>query len=618
MSSELNIQAAPIAEQLASASLWDGLFSADASVFSKTWLSLTLEQLGGVKVGLVFGIPISGLQLQLLASTPSSIDVSQYRAILEAVLENPVADIHHLNGDSKVPVLCYPIAVGETVEALVLIEPGAVAGTELRQVMRKLQWAVGQLESFFIRRVLHSQEARTTRIVSSLELALTALDQDTLLGAAQALCTEIAVRLEAERVSLGLVEGKHCKVLAMSHTAQFAAESNYSRLLAAAMDEAIDQNNLVLLPNNLGRDSAPVTWVNRELQSASDAAGLCTVPFQHGEDFAGAIVIELRDASALDAGAMAVIEVSTAMMAPVLRLYQINERSIAKRAKLALDTQLGKLIGPRYVVFKAISSILLLSLIFSFLYKGEFRVTADATLEGRELRAAVTPFDGYIDEALRRAGDVVEAGAVLAVLDDGEIVLELNKWRAKQQQNLRRLREAKAEQNNADVRVVQAQLDEASAEIELLESKVEKTRILAPFAGYIVSGDLSESLGAPVERGEVLFELAPLEEFRVIARVDERDIKYLQVGQPGQLSLKGGPEDTLDIEVTRITPVADVRDGINAFEIEAALLNETDIPGLLPGMEGVVKVSVGQEPIIWIWTHRLLEWLRMWLWSWWP
>ena len=33
---------------------------------------------------------------------------------------------------------------------------------------------------------------------------------------------------------------------------------------------------------------------------------------------------------------------------------------------------------------------------------------------------------------------------------------------------------------------------------------------MAPIPGVIVSGDLSQAIGAPVERGQVLFELAPL------------------------------------------------------------------------------------------------------------
>jgi hypothetical protein len=44
-----------------------------------------------------------------------------------------------------------------------------------------------------------------------------------------------------------------------------------------------------------------------------------------------------------------------------------------------------------------------------------------------------------------------------------------------------------------------------------VEEHLERAQLRAPFESLIVSGDLSQSIGAPVERGKVLFEVAPLE-----------------------------------------------------------------------------------------------------------
>ena len=40
-------------------------------------------------------------------------------------------------------------------------------------------------------------------------------------------------------------------------------------------------------------------------------------------------------------------------------------------------------------------------------------------------------------------------------------------------------------------------------------------------------------LGSPVEKGKVLFEIAPLDAYRLIVHVDERDIRYVAAGQSG-------------------------------------------------------------------------------------
>ena len=35
-------------------------------------------------------------------------------------------------------------------------------------------------------------------------------------------------------------------------------------------------------------------------------------------------------------------------------------------------------------------------------------------------------------------------------------------------------------------------------------------------------------------------------------------------------------------------------------------------------MEGVAKTNAGQRLLIWVWTHKLLTWARITLWTWWP
>jgi len=132
----------------------------------------------------------------------------------------------------------------------------------------------------------------------------------------------------------------------------------------------------------------------------------------------------------------------------------------------------------------------------------------------------------------------------------------------------------------------------------------------------IVKGDLSQSLGAPVERGNVLFELAPLDTYRVILKVDERDIVNVKVGQPGQLVLSSMPHDKLPMAIEKITPVSVVEEGRNLFRVEAVVKGGTE--KLRPGMDGVGKIEVDERKLIWIWTYKIVHWVRMWFWTWWP
>ena len=76
------------------------------------------------------------------------------------------------------------------------------------------------------------------------------------------------------------------------------------------------------------------------------------------------------------------------------------------------------------------------------------------------------------------------------------------------------------------------------------------------------------------------------------------------------------PGEPLPFVVEKVTPVAETAAAGNTFRVEAVL--NSSAAQLRPGMEGVGKVAIGQRNLFWIWTHRLVEWLRLSTWSWIP
>jgi multidrug efflux pump subunit AcrA (membrane-fusion protein) len=159
-------------------------------------------------------------------------------------------------------------------------------------------------------------------------------------------------------------------------------------------------------------------------------------------------------------------------------------------------------------------------------------------------------------------------------------------------------------------------MQETQAQLALVEDKLARASITAPFRGVVVSGDLRQMLGSPVEKGKILFEIAPLEAFRVILQVDERDISYLAAGQSGTLVLTGLSGSALPFSVKKVTPVATASEGRNHFRVEADV---HDPPvELRPGMEGIGKVNIDRRSLIAIWTRPLLDWIRITFWKWSP
>ena len=224
---------------------------------------------------------------------------------------------------------------------------------------------------------------------------------------------------------------------------------------------------------------------------------------------------------------------------------------------------------------------------------------------------------GYLSQSGFRAGDTVKKDQIVATLDMTDLRLEKLKWESARAKQQREYSEALARKERSRSRILAAQLEQAEAQLDLIDQQLARMRIRAPFDGLVVSGDLSQALGAPVERGDVLFEIAPLDDFRVMLKMDERDVGEIRPGQTGTLALSAMPSERLPIEVVRLTPISTSEDGLNYFTVET-VLTDTNGHALRPGMEGVGKIEIDERRLIWIWTRKVILWFRLFIWSWTP
>ena len=287
----------------------------------------------------------------------------------------------------------------------------------------------------------------------------------------------------------------------------------------------------------------------------------------------------------------------------------IEDSVIARFRSLFGPNNLGKRITA--------ASALMLILLASF-GSGDYRITAPAGIEGAIQRVIVAPFDGYIAQTHIRAGETVKSGQVMAELDDRKLNLEYQKWRGKRDEYAKHYRKALAGLDHSEARIVQAQLAQADAQLTSLEEQLERTSLVAPFDGLIISGNLDQSLGTPVERGQILFEVAPLDNYRIALQVDGRDMPDIRVGQAGTLVLAAMPGQGIEFSVEKIASITQSKEGAPAFRVEGVISDHEDIHMLRPGMHGIGKVTIGSRNYLWVWTRTMIGWLQLRLWSWLP
>ena len=599
-------------------SLWSHLSdAASTETFAAAWLEIQSKLTGGVACGaVVLGAPDKGPFLPVAYWPDESDATLQLTSLADLVIKERQGAVRkgkqHESGDGEAhDTLAYPLLVDDQLCGVVALEISHRSEEQLRKVMRQLQWGCAWLEVLVRRKTFTARD----RLVSVLELVATCLEHEDYQAAATAFVTELATMLSCERVSIGHKRGSHTRVQAFSHSAEFGKKTNLIRAIGAAMDEAVDQQDAITYPAL--PDSPPrATHAHSELARQYLDGSICTIPLSDNDNSVGAMTLERPSGEKFDARDLEMCKHIGALVGPVLEAKRKDDRWLITKALDSGREQLSKLIGARHVGFKLAAAAITGVVLFLLLAKGEYRVAADATLEGTIQRVVSAPIAGYIEEASARAGDIVKQGALLCTLDDRDLRLEYAKWESQKEERLREYSKALADGDRAQVRILGAQLEQAETQIELLKEQLARTRIVAPFDGMIVTGDLSQSLSAPVERGQVLFEVAPLDSYRVILKVDEREISQLNVGMEGQLALAGLPRERLPMVVEKITPVSVAEDGRNYFRVEARL--DEVLEQLRPGMEGIGKISIDRRSQSWIWTHKIVHWLRLWAWSWWP
>ena len=116
-----------------------------------------------------------------------------------------------------------------------------------------------------------------------------------------------------------------------------------------------------------------------------------------------------------------------------------------------------------------------------------------------------------------------------------------------------------------------------------------------------------------MQAGDVLFELASAKQFRLLLDVDERDAGFIASGQTAELRMASLPEKTWPAELENVLPVAIVEQGSSVFRLPATLLQ--DASELRPGMQGIARIHVGSRSLLWVYTHSLLDRLRLLAWQ---
>lgn len=600
--------------------LWDRLVDeAQGPDFVSAWLTLQCTNIPAVETGLVLFEKADGSALAPVAVWPAgTADLSGLQSLAEEAVNERRGFVRRRDGGGGA-VIAYPLVVDDHVAGLVMLDLAAKGEAAQQKALRDLHWGIGWLDAQILRRRADEDRGRLRRAGFALDMVAAAGEHAKVETAAMAVVNELANRMACDRVSLGLTVGeggdRRIRLVSLSHAAWFRRRTALVMAIENAMEEALDQDASVSHPP-IPSGPRPICVAHRALAEMQGSGAVVTAPMTHRGVAVGALTLERHGRASFSRDDALTAEIVAELVGPLLDLKRRQRRWLTGRLPDLLAAAWRRVFGPRHPTLKIGLLVGAASLAFLVLMPGTIRVTAHAVLEGSEQRAAAAPFAGFVASAPVRAGDVVAQDAVLAELDDKDLRLDQGKWRAEYAQLSQEKRKALAAMDRAEVALVEAKLEQAKAQIDLTTAKLQRARIRTPIAGIVISGDWTQKLGAPVEQGAVMFEVSPLESFRVTLKVEEGDIGLVRPGQTGTLMLAGRADAAIPLTVSRIASVAGVEDGQNLFRVEATL--PPDAQAIRPGMEGVAKIEVGDDRLWWVLGRRLVDWTRLFVFRHWP
>jgi len=253
----------------------------------------------------------------------------------------------------------------------------------------------------------------------------------------------------------------------------------------------------------------------------------------------------------------------------------------------------------------------------------EATVTATGSLKGLDTVEVGAEISGIVKSVSADFNDQVEAGQVLCEIDPAQLAASRNQTQAQlvaaqaelgnrkataeearltaqrsqalfaegliSQQQLEAA-VAAAQRADAAVKAAAAQLIVSRENLSSAQTKLDKTKIIAPMDGVVLSRtvEVGQTVAASLQ-SPVLFTLArDLRRMELTVAIDEADIGQVKAGQKASFVVDAFPDRTFPAELKEIHNIAITQDNVVSYE--AILTVHNDDLALRPGMTATATI----------------------------
>jgi len=475
-----------------------------------------------------------------------------------------------------------------------------------------MQLVAGYFELYSLRRSSEQSRFIAQSHQQVLQLAGAVATAEGFEGASMNLCNELAQRSGAVRVAIGWVGGTRIKLKALSHTEKFDKKQELVVALERAMEECVDQEQPVQFDPKGETSSPNVSRAAGELSRSQGGNIVLTLPLRRRAEVVGAVTLEFPSDRQLGEHAAGGLAVAADLLAPQLYDRFQNDRWLITKTGVSIRDTARLAVGPKHMLAKLIIVLVIALGMFVTFYRPMYRVSAAFKFVPVQRQSISAPFEGRVQEAYVRPGQAVKAGELMLKMDTADLESKLSEAMSKAQQLAKEADKYRGEDKIAEMRIALEEKAQIEAQIQLIQLQIQRASIVAPIDGQVIAGDWQHKKGAPLKQGDEVFQVADPHQLRAELTVSDRDIQEMGEHFVGKLATTGQPQEKYEFEVSRIVPLGRADQGSNVFTVYADMRQAS--PTWLPGMVGQARVDIAKRPLVWIWTHRVVEFVRLKFW----
>lgn len=423
--------------------------------------------------------------------------------------------------------------------------------------------------------------------------------------------------LAYDRAVIALDEGGQPVVKAISGIESVDPKTDDSRSLMRLITWLLERNETTYVEDVTAETEEARGFRNAfdEYLAQSGLRSFCLIPLKDEEGRLGAFYMESTSPDFLGENGMDSAELLANQVSVALRnaeLYSQVPFIGLLQPIAAWRNRMAGMSGRRLLARYGLPALVVIgAALFPWQQRTSAHVAELLPAERMPLRATV---GGLVTQVLVEEGELLRRGQVLAELRDDALSISLSEAQAGYASALRTAAAARARGDEPGERMAQITAEELAGRVRLLSDQLDRTELRAPINGVVLTMRPWERVGEWIDAGETFVLLGRTDALELEARVPQRHIDRVRIGQRVRLKVEARPEHTFVGRVTELAPQAErsVAGGEATFVVRARIDNSEQL--LRPGMQARAKIVGDRRPLGWIIIRPLVEWMQLRFW----